>query len=391
VAWLAWQWRDIAAAEDALSDALIAALTTWPRDGVPASPEAWLMKAAKRNLLKMERRRRFAEDPTLTVLHPAEHAATQLPPELPDDRLRLMLVCAHPAIEPSIRSALMLQTVLGLDAQRIARGFLVSPEAMTKRLVRVKTKIRDTRIRFEEPEACDLPDRLGSVLEAIYGAYTLDWDSDVSPGGEGLAAEAWFLADLVASLIPEDPEAQGLLALIELCEARKPARYDAVGESVPLDEQNPFHWHTALIDRAARRLHHASSLNRVGAFQLEAAIQMAHCSRLRSGVTPWSDIQNLYEVLLSLHPTVGANLGYAMACAYASGEAQQGIDVLEAVDPKVRESHQPWWATRAHLLAKAGRRDEALGAFDRAIALTRSQAMRRALTRQQVGLAGPVH
>jgi RNA polymerase sigma-70 factor, ECF subfamily len=391
VAWLAWQWRDVAAAEDALSQALVSALQTWPRDGVPQSPEGWLMTAAKRNLLKVERRRRLAEDPSLTVLHPNEQTPATLPQELPDDRLRLMLVCAHPAIDASVRCALMLQTVLGLDAARIARGFLVAPETLSKRLVRAKAKIRAARIRFEEPEAADLPMRISAVLEAIYAAYTLDWDSEDKLCGESLAEEAWFLADLVAKLLPADAEALGLLALIELCQARRPAQTGPGGEIVALEEQDPLRWDATLIARAAQRLHRASSLRQVGPLQLQAAIQMAHCSRLHSGKTPWDDIQKLYEGLLSLHPTVGAMLGYAMACAYASGDAARGLRVLDAVDSKARERHQPWWATRAHLLALAERVPEASAAFDRAMALTASEAMRLSLARRQMKLVGKVH
>jgi RNA polymerase sigma-70 factor (ECF subfamily) len=208
LAWLAWQWRDIASAEDALADALLSALNTWPRDGVPASPQAWLMTAAKYNLLKAARHRRMRDDPAVTLLLPSDAEEVPDSHELPDDRLRLMFVCAHPAIDPGMRTALMLQTVLGLDAARIASGFLVAPETMSKRLVRTKAKIKATGIRFEEPERRELPSRVDAVLEAIYGAYTLDWNHDAAAADSGVAEaeslgnEAHYLASLVASLLP---------------------------------------------------------------------------------------------------------------------------------------------------------------------------------------------
>jgi RNA polymerase sigma-70 factor (ECF subfamily) len=396
LAWLAWQWRDIAAAEDALGDALLSALNTWPRDGVPASPEGWLMIAARRNLLKAERHRRVTEDPAVTVLLPSEDGAAPPRRDLPDDRLRLMFVCAHPAIEPAVRSALMLQTVLGLDAARIAQACLVAPETMSKRLVRAKAKIKATGIRFEEPETRELPQRVAAVLEAIYGAYTLDWDAkdgpDVLGGGEGLAGEAMFLAALVAALRPGDAEAWGLLALIELCESRRQARTDAEGLLVPLHEQQPAQWDAALIDRAAAHLARAVSLRRPGPYQLEAAIQMAHLSRRHRGSTPWSDIEQLYARLLSLHPSVGAAIGHALATAYARADPAQGLHRLQAVDPKRRARHQPWWAAQAHLLERDGQREAALTAYDQALELTRSEALRRTMqARRQalVGLSGP--
>lgn len=386
LAWLAWQWRDIAAAEDALSEALVAALKTWPVAGIPASPEGWLMTTARRNLIKGHHRRLLEEDPSLTVLHVHENSPLPEASDLPDERLRLMFVCAHPSIDPTVRSALMLQVVLGLDAAHIARGFIVSAETMTKRLVRAKSKIRDAGIRFEEPERRDMPARVDAVLEAIYAAYTLDWDRGDLQSGESLGAEAWFLADLVAGLLEDNAEASGLLALIELCEARKPAA-TVDGEIVPLLEQDAQAWNAGLIRRAAERLTAASRMQKTGPYQLEAAIQMAHCSRRQSGSTPWGDIQVLYEGLLALHATTGAMLGYAMACAYASGDARQGLDVLDGIDPKLREGHQPWWAAHAHLLDLAGRPQEAIAAYDQAVGLAQSVATRRSLQLRRAALA----
>jgi len=367
LAWLAWQWRDVAAAEDALADAFAAALERWPVDGVPDAPDAWLLTAARRRLLMAARRQRLADDPTLTVLWPGEHSAVPDATGLPDARLRLMFVCAHPAIDPGVHSALMLQTVLGLDAARIASAFLVSPEAMTKRLVRAKAKIRAAGLRFEEPGPDERPERLASVLEAIYGAYTLHWGLvDDADAGE-LAGEARFLAELVAAQLPDEPEALGLVALVWLCEARRSTRR---AEYRPLHEQDPHDWDAALIAQANAALHQAAMHRAPGPFQLEAAIQAAHAQGRLDGNVPWDGITRLYERLLEIAPTVGARIAHAVAQAHALPDPAAGLRLLDGLEPERVAAHQPWWAARAHLLALAGLHDEAATAYGRALALT---------------------
>ena len=376
LAWLAWQWRDIAAAEDALAEAFASALERWPVDGVPASPEGWLMTAAKRQLLMAARRQRLADDPALTVLWPSHDDAAAELPALPDSRLRLMFVCAHPAIEPTAQCALMLQTVLGLDAARIASAFLVKPAAMTQRLVRAKAKIKSTGIRFEDAEPSEWPQRLASVLEAIYAAYTLHWgqaDGDVA--GQ-LADEAMFLAELVAASLPLESEALGLLALLRLCEARRPARLDARGRFVPLHEQDTRRWNHALIAGANESLAQAAAQRAPGPYQLEAAVQAAHVQGAIDKTVPWAGIARLYDRLLALAPTVGARIGHAVASAHASADATAGLALLAAIDAERVATHQPWWAARAHLLAMAGDDAAASEAFGRALALTVEPALR---------------
>lgn len=419
IAWLAWQWRDIAAAEDALADAFATALERWPEDGVPASPEAWLIAVAKRNLLQAARRQRRADDPALRAMFPADDAAVDTPPAFPDDRLRLMLVCAHPAIDASVHTALMLQVVLGLNAAQIASAYLVSPDAMTKRLTRAKAKIRDARIRFEEPVASDLVERVQAVLEAIYGAYVLDWSSGVASGaGSGyaiatgsaaqraapdatgdLADEAVYLAELVVAQLPQHAEALGLLALLWLCESRKAARLDTAGAFVPLDQQDTQRWDQHLIRHAEARLAQAAALHQPGPFQIEAAIQSAHCERAVTGVTPWPGIVRLYQHLLALAPTVGAQIGHAIAVANAESGARgdasstasrnassnagegvrAGLKLLEEIDATSVAAHQPWWAALAHLRARDGQRDAAAHAYGRALALTSQPVLQRYL------------
>lgn len=380
LAWLAWQWRDIAAAEDALGEAFASALARWPRDGVPASPEGWLLIAAKRQLLMAARRQRLADDPTLTVLWPSEHEAAPDVQAMPDSRLRLMFVCTHPAIDANVRCALMLQTVLGLEAAHIASAFLVSPQAMAKRLVRAKAKIKASGIRFEEPAPDEWGARVHAVLEAIYGAYVLD-AGHVSDGRAGeLALEALYLAELVAAHLPRHAEGFGLLALLRLCEARKPARIGAAGAFVPLDQQDTARWDHALIEAAGQDLARAAALRDPGPFQLEAAIQAAHSHRAVSAHTPWADIVVLYEQLLLLAPTIGARIGHAVALARASGDAALGLGCLDAIDLAAVREHQPWWAARAHLLQALARHEAASVAYGRALALTTDPALREFLS-----------
>lgn len=390
LAWLAWHWRDIAAAEDALGEAFARALVRWPVDGVPDSPQGWLLAVAKNHLLSVARRERLADNPTLTVLWPSERDAAPEVPAVPDDRLRLMFVCTHPAIDATVRSALMLQTVLGLDAARIAAAFLVSPEAMSKRLSRAKAKIKTAGIRFEEPGRDELPARVAAVLEAIYGAYVLHWGQSPEARGGELAQEALFLAELVAAQLhgqPEEAEALGLLSLLQACQARVPARLDADGEFVPLDRQDVARWDAALLAAANRHLTRAASMGSPGPFQLEAAIQSAHGHRALTGATPWPEIVVLYQRLLDMAPTIGARIGHAMALAHAQS-AERALPLLADIAAShgaAVEQHQPWWAARAHLLAMAGRRAEAAEAYERALALTVEPALRRHLAARKAG------
>ena len=381
LAWLAWQWRDVAAAEDALADAFASALERWPLDGVPTSPDAWLLTTARRRLLMAARQQRLADDPALTVLWPGEHEPAPDAPPLPDTRLRLMFVCAHPAIAADVHSALMLQTVLGLDAARIASAFLVKPEAMTKRLVRAKAKIRAAGLRFEEPEPQEWSQRLASVLEAIYGAYTLHWgQADDTVSGQ-LAAEARYLAELVAAHLPAEPEALGLVALLWLCEARRPARADVFQ---PLHEQDPGRWDHALIARANAALTQAAAHRSAGPFQLEAAIQAAHAHGRIDGDVPWDGITRLYEQLLALAPTLGARIAHAVALAHSGPDPAAGLRLLDAMERERIASHQPWWAARAHLLAMAGAHADAAAAYGLALGLTVEPRLRDWLERRRL-------
>src|SRR5579864_1869800 len=281
VAYLSSHTRDVASAEDALSDALVAALETWPRDGVPQNPEAWLLTTARRSFIDLVRHRQVAEasEPTLALLREESTEPNMtLSTDFPDDRLKLMFVCAHPAIDPAMHTPLMLQTVLGLDAARIAGAFLISPATMGQRLVRAKTKIRDAGIQFEIPQERELPQRLDAVLEAIYAAFGVGWDAmaGADQRGRELAEEAIWLARVLLQLMPEEAEVHGLLALMLHCEARRAARRGPNGQYIPLSEQNAQQWSPSLIEEAERHLAEASRRGRAGRFQLEAAIQSVH-------------------------------------------------------------------------------------------------------------------
>ncbi|SFJ20928.1 RNA polymerase sigma-70 factor, ECF subfamily [Paenibacillus sp. UNC496MF] len=384
-AYLAVNWRDLQAVEDALGDAFVAALEAWPRIGVPDKPEAWLMTAARRRLIDRARHARIAENalPTLHALSEDARRLTASTDAFPDERLRMMFLCTHPAIDPVMRTPLMLQTVLGLDAARIASAFVVKPSTMGQRLTRAKAHIRAERLTFEMPDAAEIPERLDAVLETIYAAYGSGWDEAAMAGSSGrrLAEEAIHLARLLVRFTPNEPEACGLLALMLHCEARREARQDEGGNYIPLSEQACSRWDQRLILEAERYLHTASQAGRIGRFQLLAAIQSVHAQRLRTGRIEWEAIAQLYEGLVRLHPTLGALVGRAAAVAEAYG-TERGVALLGAVPAADVAAYQPYWALAGHLYKRMDRREEARSAYSRAIGLSTDAAVRQFLSRQ---------
>lgn len=389
VAFLAARTRDMAAAEDALSEAFAAALAEWPRNGCPANPEGWLLTVARRKLIDVDRRRSSREAAVgyLQLLAEGLDAATA-EADIPDHRLALLFTCAHPAIEAGIRAPLMLQVVLGLDAKTIASAFLTSPEAMGKRLVRAKTKIRQAGIPFRIPERDELADRLGAVLDAIYASFAEGW---TDPGGTDVArrdltAEALFLARLVAGLLPREPEALGLLAFLLHAEARRPARRNTEGAYVPLAEQDPALWDGAMIAEAEELLRRASTLGAIGRYQLEAALQSAHVDRRRTGRANWEAVVHLYDALSALtgSPVVAINRALALAELQGAGAALAALREV-AADARLA-GYQPYWAARAELLSRTGAHGEAGQAYEIAIGLERDPAVRQFLQRRQAAL-----
>ncbi len=385
VAYLSSHTHDVGSAEDALSNALVAALETWPRDGVPQNPEAWLLTTARRSFIDLVRHRQVVEasEPTLALLREESKDMT-LSREFPDERLKLLFVCAHPAIDPAMHTPLMLQTVLGLDAARIAHAFLISPTTMGQRLVRAKTKIRDSGIRFDIPQKRELPQRLDAVLEAIYAAFGLGWDdmAGADQRGRDLAEEAVWLARVLLQVMHGEAEVRGLLALMLHCEARRAARRGPDGRFVPLLEQDSRQWSRPLMEEAEHHLGEAASRGRAGRFQLEAAIQSVHAGRARGGQIQWNAIMMFYEQLLRISPTMGTRTAYAAAVAEAKG-AEAGLAALDGIDQNDFSAYQPYWAVRAHLLQRLGKAAEALDAFDRAIGLTEDPAVRQFLLQKR--------
>ncbi|MBZ9684245.1 MULTISPECIES: RNA polymerase sigma factor [unclassified Mesorhizobium] len=389
VAWLAARTRDVAAAEDALADAFAAALERWPRTGVPEKPEAWLLAVARRRRVDAVRRRLTGEAGRDHLKLIAEEAEARMTDEdLPDERLRLMFACAHPAIEPGVRAPLILQTILGFDAATIASAFLLSPSTMGQRLVRAKSRIRETGIPFRVPERAELGERLDAVLEAIYAAFAEGWSD---PAGtetrrRNLATEGIWLGRLVASLLPDEPEALGLLALMLFAEARRAARRDTAGEYVPLAEQDHALWDHALVDEAEALLRRAATMGTIGRYQLEAAVQSAHVARRLSGRTDWAAIRALYEALFSIAGSPVVAINRAVAIAETEG-AVAGLAALYVLgDDKRLNDYQPYWAARAGLLARLGQAPQALEAYDRAIGLERDPAVRRFLQARRAAL-----
>jgi RNA polymerase sigma-70 factor (ECF subfamily) len=371
LALLAARTRDVAAAEDALAEAFAAALSAWPRGGVPDNPEAWLFAAAKRKLIDALRRRKTAsEGEAQLLLNVEELEAETAAGETPDRRLGLMFACAHPAIEESVRTPLMLQVVLGFSAERIAAAFLVEPSAMGQRLVRAKKKIRDAGIGFDVPAPGEWGARFAVVLDAIYAAYGAGWSDPLGadPERRGLAEEAVWLARVLASQLREEPEPLGLLSLMLHLEARRPARRDADGRFVPLDEQDVGLWRRAFMLEAEALLREASTKKRPGRYQLEAAIQSAHATRAWRGEADWDAIVLLYGALSELTGSPVARLNAAAAIARRDGPelGLAAAEDLARLFPMLNE-YQPYWALKADLCARLGRAEAARAAYDEAI------------------------
>ncbi|QTH42760.1 RNA polymerase subunit sigma-70 [Cohnella sp. LGH] len=385
LSYLAVNWRDLQAVEDAIGDAFLAALEAWPKIGIPDKPEAWLTTAARRRLIDQTRRARISENalPTLLAISEDAQRLSSSNDVFPDERLRMMFLCAHPAIDPVMRTPLMLQTVLGIDAARIASAFIVKPSTMSQHLTRIKSKIRAERLTFEMPGAEEIPDRLDSVLEAIYAAYGSGWDEAAiadSPRRR-LAEEAIYLGKLLLQLAPREPEVYGLVATMLYCEARRAARYDEGGNYIPLSEQDCSRWEKGLIVEAERYLHAASQTGRIGRFQLIAAIQSIHAQRLWTGSIEWEEIALLYEGLIQKSPTLGVLVGRAAAIAEAYG-AERGLTLLEAISSEEVVNYQPYWALAGHLYKRMNRKEDAYSAYSLAIGLSADVSVRQFLSRQ---------
>lgn len=385
VALLAARTRDVAGAEDALAEAFASALKSWPRDGVPANPDGWLLTVARRRQTDLMRRRqtRSQGEMHLQLMSEEMEEAASHPDAIPDRRLALMFACAHPDMERAMRAPLILQTILGMTATDIASAFLIPPATMGQRLVRAKARIRDAAIPFAIPEREDLPERLDAVLEAIYAAYAKGWTEIGDTSAERMADEALWLGRLVVSLLPDEPEAKGMLALMLYAEARRAARRDSGGAYVPLDQQDLALWDEAQIILAESLLRDANQAGPTGRYQIEAAIQSAHIDRRVSGRDNWPAVVALYDVLLKLTNSPVVLLNRAMALAETEGP-EAALESLDTIaDDKRMAQYQPWWAARGHLAARAGDKAQAHQALTLAIGLTSEEAVRQYLLDQR--------
>ena len=382
VAILASRFSDIEAAEDALADAFAKALHHWPISGVPENPEAWLITAAKNRQKDFNKSahvktsagslddEKFAMTRGSVNLFDFEQSA------IPDKRLELLFACAHPAIDPSIHTPLMLQTVLGLEASQIATAYLMPSATLAQRLVRAKRKIKSAKIPFALPRTNDIPSRLNAVLEAIYGALSVDWST--TPQGDitkDLSGEALYLATLIVDLMPDEPEALGLASLLAFSISRRRARTNEDGLFVPLEKQDTGKWDRLLTRRGQTLLKRAAKRNKPGRFQLEAAIQSVHAERLNTGEIDWHSIAQLYEGLIAIAPTSGAMVARAAAVGNAFG-AEAGINALAQINEAEMNAFQPFWATKAHLMAMLGSDEKAIDAYQKAIALSTDNSIR---------------
>ena len=388
VAFLAARTRDVAGAEDALSEAFAAALRMWPAEGVPDNPDAWLLTVARRRQTDSIRRRRTRTvgEEHLRLMADELEAAAAEGRVIPDRRLALMFACAHPAIERAMRAPLILQTILGLTAEDISAAFLIPPATMGQRLVRAKSRIRDAGIPFGVPEKEELAERVQAVLDAIYAAYSKGWNEVGETGVPEIADEAIWLGRLVVSLLPEEPEAKGVLALMLYAEARRAARRDAGGAYVPLEEQDVGLWDDSQIALAELLLRRANAGGPTGRYKLEAAIQSAHIGRRLTGAATWPAVVRLYDHLLALTRSPVVMLNRAVALAEVEGPDAALAAIEPLASDKRMMGYQPYWAARGHLLARVDRRSEAAEAFTVAIGLTTDEAVRAYLQGQVAAL-----
>jgi RNA polymerase sigma-70 factor (ECF subfamily) len=385
---------DLANAEDALADAFAVALERWPRDGVPATPEAWLLVAARRRVLDGRRREQRFERVRDTLGAPLatadaldEHAGEDAAAELVDERLAMMFACAHPAIAEHVRGPLLLQAVLGFDAARIASVFLVAPATMSQRLVRAKRKIAATNIPLRVPPPDERAARLDVVLSAIYATFVQGWDDPGrrDPRARGFVDEALYLGRLVARLSPDEPEALGLVALMLHADARAAARRAADGAYVPLDAQDPALWNASAIAEAEALLARAARIGRIGRFQIEAAIQSVHAARRVTGRRDDVALLALYDMLVALTQSPVVAINRAVTLARVAGAAA-GLAALDAVADTVVRDYQPYWAARADLLQQLGDAAGARAAYQRAMGLSIDPAVRRFLAERIAAL-----
>lgn len=388
---------DIDLAEEAVAEAFAVAAAQWPIRGTPRNPGGWITTTARNRAIDRLRREATRADrhlaahrlhsDTMEPDHHPEHADLDaLVDVVADDQLRLMFLCCHPALAPDSQVALTLRLLGGLETPEIAQAFLVPEATMAQRIVRAKRKLHDNHASYRIPRAAELPDRLQAVLAAIYLIYT---EGHTATSGADLtrielSTEAIRLGRVLASLMPDEPEAAGLLALMLLTEARRPARTDSQGSMVRFADQDRSRWDRPLIEEGLRLVRACLRRSRPGPFQIQAAIAAVHADAPTSDATDWSQIVALYDQLYAIRPNPVVALNRAVAVGSRDGPGA-GLDALHQIG---LEDYQPYHAARADLLARAGCSDEAVAAYDRAIELTSNLAERAFLKRQREKTAG---
>ncbi|NKB56304.1 MAG: sigma-70 family RNA polymerase sigma factor [Alphaproteobacteria bacterium] len=382
---LVGQLRDFALAEDVLQDALVAALEHWPRDGVPTRPRAWLLQTARRKAIdKLRRAANFrSKRAELTILHELDRQTRQdnVDDTIADERLRLIFTCCHPALAEATRVALTLRTLGGLTTEEIARAFLLPEPTMAQRLTRAKRKIKAAGIPYTVPEPDQWAARLGSVLSVIYLIFNEGYSafSGDAPTRADLCQEAIRLGRILTRLVPTEPEAAGLLALMLLHDSRREARNGPKGDLITLEQQERSRWNRDLIDAGTRLLDDALAQGDPGPYQIQAAISALHAQAQSFAATDWSEITLLYNELYALQPSPVVSLNAAVALSYAQG-AEAVLPMLSTLERQgALDSYQPFHAAHADILRRADRKPAAANAYRRAIALTTNMAEKRFL------------
>jgi RNA polymerase sigma-70 factor (ECF subfamily) len=372
VATLTRLFGDLTLAEDAVQDAFVIAMDRWPRDGLPDNPAGWIVTTGRNratDVVRRERRgRQLAEQVAAEQLRAERAPGREVSAPLPDDQLRLIFTCCHPALRVEHQVALTLRLVAGLTPAEVAAAFLVGDETMAKRLVRAKYKIKAANIPYRVPDDDDLPRRLQAVLTVLYLIYNAGADD---ARRRGLRAEAIRLARVLVGLMPDEPEAAGLLALMLLSDARMPARYDGA-RVVLLRDQDRSRWDGSLIAEGQELVLACLRRRRLGPFQLQAAIQALHCAAPRYEQTDWAAIVRFYDRLLAVLPTPVVALNRAVAVAETDGP-EAGLHLLDDLARDLAGYHL-LHASRGSMLERLGRREDAADAYGRAAALARTDA-----------------